>query len=218
MADRSKIQTDGGQKYTAVAAGTTAADAVLSAKPGRINRVVVNTAGTDVLVLHDHATASGSGRAVWSSPSTYALGAISVLDIPVANGIVALKANGSAAATVYFTEDGVTGGVADKAEVISDGGQYSSHHAAGTGGASAALAAPGRLCLISILSSGSAATIIYDNASAASGTKLFTVPATPTVGDVYSVQAPCLNGIFVGGATNTSNILVTYNKAGAYGR
>lgn len=218
MPDFSNVHTDGGQKTGVVAAGSGAADVVVSAKPGRINRVVVTTAGTAALELHDHATASSATRRVWKSIATPAVGDVLTLDLPVANGIVALQASGSAAVTIAYTEDAVAGGGADKSYPVTDGGQNSSYHAAGAGGAGAALAAPGRLCQISILSSGSAATIIYDNASAASGNKLYTVKASPTVGDVINVNLPAANGIYVAGATNTSELRVTYNKNTAYGR
>ncbi len=219
MADRALVQSSGGTKKTAVAAGTGTADVVVSALPGRLNRLVVTTAATSaVSEIHDHATASGSGREVYISADNLAVGDVLTFDIPMANGIVVKQVNNSAALTVYYTEDLVTGAVTDKAELITNGGQFNSKHAAGSSGAGAALATPGRLCKISVITSGSAATLIYDNASAASGTLLYSVKANPTVGTVIDLNLPCANGIYVAGATNTSALCVTYNKSGAYGK
>ena len=220
MSDYARLDTDGGQKSAVVAAGTTGADAVVFAKPGRITRIVITTAGTAALELYDHATATSGAKLVWKSGATPAVDTDNAtLDIPVANGVVALKANGTAAVTIFYTEDETPAqGVYDKLPLVNKGGQYTSYHAAGTSGAAAALAAPGRLCRLVVLSSGSAATVIYDNASAASGTKLFALKANPTVGAVYDLQAPAAAGIYVGGATNTSALLITYAKEGAYGR
>jgi len=221
MADLSKLQTDGGQKTAAVAAGSGAADVVVSAKPGRINRIVITTAGTASLELYDHASATAGAKLVWKSGATPAVDTDNkTLDIPVANGIVALQASGTAAVTIYFTEDEVagTGESADKSHPVALGGHYTSYHAAGSSGAGAALAEQGRLCRLVVLSSGSAATVIYDNDDAASGTKVFTLKANPTVGAVYDIQAPCAAGIYVAGATNTSALLITYSKNAANGR
>lgn len=212
MSDLALNQTSGGQYVAAVGAGAGAADVVVSAYPGRVNRVLVTTAGTAALELYDHASASSGATLIWKSIATPALGDALTLDLPVANGIVAKQASGSAAVTVSYTKDENSDAVADKSSLVTNGGQLTSYHAAGASGAAAALAAPGRLCKISVLSSGSAATIIYDNASAASGTKLYTVKASPTVGDVIDLQVPASAGIYVAGATNTSALLVTYSK------
>ena len=217
MADYSFVQSLGGTKRGAVAAGSGAADVVVSAKPGRICRLVVTTAGTAALELHNHASTSSSTTLVWKSAATPAVGDIITLDLPVSAGIVAKQANGSAAVTVYYTEDELTALGADNAQPVSTGGQLLSFHAAGASGAGAASSVPGRLCKISVLSSGSAATLIYDNSSAA-GTLLYTIKASPTVGDVIDVQAPVVTGIYVAGATNTSSIAVTYSKNTPYGR
>ena len=42
--------------------------------------------------------------------------------------------------------------------------------------------------------------------------------ANPTVGVVYDVQLPCANGVYVAGATNTSQLCVTYDKFSGNGR
>jgi len=218
MADLSMPQTTGGQKTAAVIAGVGAADVVVTAVPGRVCKLVVTTAGTATLELYDHATASSGAKLVWKSVATPAVGTIYVLDIPLQYGLVAKQANGSAAITAFYTEDGVSGAVADKSLATTSGGQHSSYHAAGAPGASVASAVPGRLCKISVLSAGSAVTNFYDHATAASGVKVYTLVGTPTVGDVIEIQAPLTAGLFVAGATNTSAVLVTYSKDTPLGR
>ena len=58
-------------------------------------------------------------------------------------------------------------------------------------------ASPGRLLKVIITTTMSAAaTTIYDNASAASGTILFVIPASATAGTIYDIQLPAVNGIY----------------------
>lgn len=106
--------------------------------------------------------------------------------------------------------------MADRVIQQTTGGQYASAHAAGASGAAAALSSAGRLCRVIVVTSGSAATDIYDN-TAASGTKIATIPANPTIGVVYDLQIPVTTGIYVAGATNTSALTVTFNKLGPNG-
>lgn len=106
--------------------------------------------------------------------------------------------------------------MADKSAQGSNGGQYTAAVAAGAGGAAVVLTGAGRLCKVIVMTAGSAATDIYDSL-AASGTKILTIPATPTVGTVYDVQIPVAVGIFPAGATNTSGLTVTYSGSGVNG-
>jgi len=64
---------------------------------------------------------------------------------------------------------------------------------------------PGRLLKIVVTTALSAAAItVYDNASAASGTILFVIPASATAGSVYDVNLPAVNGIYASfGGTGT---------------
>jgi hypothetical protein len=58
-------------------------------------------------------------------------------------------------------------------------------------------ASAGRLLKVIITTTMSAAaTTIYDNASAASGTILFVIPASATAGTIYDVNLPALAGIY----------------------
>lgn len=220
MADSSLLQSSGGSLTTAVAAGSGTADVVVSAYPGRVNRIVITTAGSAALELYDHASASSGARLIWKSGATPAVETDNVtLDLPVQYGIVAKQASGSAAVTISYTKKGSpkVAPSPDEVQKINSGGQYTSYHAAGASGAGAASAKPGRLCKLSVLSSGSAATVIYDNASAASGTKLFTLAANPTVGVMYDIQMPVSAGIYVAGDTNTSALTLSYNSDGPHG-
>ena len=64
-------------------------------------------------------------------------------------------------------------------------------------GTGAVKAAPGRLVKIVVTTALSAAAVtVYDNASAASGTVLFVIPASTPAGTVYDVNLPALAGIY----------------------
>ena len=106
--------------------------------------------------------------------------------------------------------------MADKITQTSNGGQYAAAVAAGASGAAVVLTGAGRLCKVIVMTSGSAATDIYDN-TAASGTKVLTIPANPTVGAIYDAQLPVTTGIFPAGTTNTSALTITYDKDGVNG-
>ena len=95
-------------------------------------------------------------------------------------------------------------------DLFTTGGRYNAYLAAAAGTPSVIMSSPARLCKVIVLSSGSASTTIYDNASAASGNKVLVIPATPTVGTVYDIQVPCQNGITVDETTNTSSICLTF--------
>lgn len=222
MADYSTLHSQGGTATTAVPAGSGAADVVVSSKPGRLTKIYFIAAATATLELYDHASASSGAALIWKSPTTVALGVQYDVDIPVANGIVALQANGSGLVCVGYTVDGPGAALAsDKALPWSEGGQYTSTRAAGASGAGTVLTGAGRMCKIVMLAQGSAATDIYDN-TAASGKKIFSLPASGTTavaaGTVFNVQVPVANGIYYAGATNTSQVLISYSKTGAYGR
>ena len=57
--------------------------------------------------------------------------------------------------------------------------------------------APGRLAKVTVTTALSAAAVtIYDNASAASGTPLYVIPASSAVGYIQAIDAPAVNGIY----------------------
>jgi hypothetical protein len=72
-------------------------------------------------------------------------------------------------------------------------------------------ASPGRLCKLIVIASGTAAVSIYDNASAASGTVIFTIPANAATGTIYDLHISATLGIYVGGVTNSPALLATYH-------
>ena len=72
-------------------------------------------------------------------------------------------------------------------------------------------AGPGRLLKVMVTTvTATAATTIYDNASAASGTILLVIPVAAAAGTVYDVNLPALNGLTVGGA-GTGAITIGYS-------
>jgi hypothetical protein len=72
-------------------------------------------------------------------------------------------------------------------------------------------ASAGFLYKVLVTASGSAVTPIYDNASAGSGTIIGTIPASPTVGAVYTFNSPAALGITVKGAASESSLTVFYS-------
>lgn len=104
---------------------------------------------------------------------------------------------------------------ADNVIQYSVGGQFTATVAAATAGVASAV--PGRLCKLVVNSVGTAVTPIHDHASAASGTVLYTLKASPAIGDIIVIDMPAANGIYIAGGTNTSAITVSYNKTGTNG-
>lgn len=112
------------------------------------------------------------------------------------------------AGTVQTSNEGGMGTVTYAARLTETGGTAYKVCAAAT--AVAVKASAGRLCKVIVITSGTAAVSIYDNASAASGNVLFTVPASAAVGSVYALDIPATAGIYVGGTTNTPALNCTY--------
>lgn len=84
--------------------------------------------------------------------------------------------------------------------------------AAGTGSSVHVIkAVPGFLSGVLVTATASAAMNIYDNASAASGTIIGTIPATATAGQYYPFNMPALNGITVGVVSGSAGITVAYS-------
>ena len=69
---------------------------------------------------------------------------------------------------------------------------------------------PGRLCSITVTTTGSGLLVIYDNASAASGTIIGVLPASPALGR-YQVDMPALNGITVSSPTSSPAVTIGYS-------
>lgn len=70
--------------------------------------------------------------------------------------------------------------------------------------------APGRLLKVVVTASATGTLTFYDNSSTGSGTILLVVPASPTVGTVYDVNLPAVNGVTVVAAATPSSVVVGY--------
>lgn len=80
-------------------AGTT----IVKGSPGRlVSAVVTGANSTGVLTFYDNAT-TGSGTVIGIVPSGATTGTRYPLEVPAANGIVAVGASGSAAVTVSYS-------------------------------------------------------------------------------------------------------------------
>jgi hypothetical protein len=93
--------------------------------------------------------------------------------------------------------------------LITVGGRFSQAVASGAGTV-VLKAAPGRLCRIAVTVAGTVAFSVFDNASAASGTLLFTSPVTTTLGTIFDVQMPAQNGITVSNPASGPAITVSW--------
>ena len=72
-------------------------------------------------------------------------------------------------------------------------------------------ASPGRVCSIIVTATGTGLIVIYDNASAASGTILLALPASPPLGTIYTVNLPALNGITVSAPASSPAVTIGYS-------
>jgi hypothetical protein len=100
---------------------------------------------------------------------------------------------------------------ADATIHVNTGGSNTAFVPANNGAAVVIKNAPGRLMRVIVTAVGTAATKFYDNASAASGSVLLTIPASPTLGAVYDVELSAVNGIVCDGVTNGSGCAVGYD-------
>jgi hypothetical protein len=95
-------------------------------------------------------------------------------------------------------------------QLMSSGGLQTSAVAASTSANTVIKASAGRKCRILVTTTGTNAMSIYDNASAASGTVIGALPASPAVGTIYDLQMPAANGITVGGNANNPGITISW--------
>lgn len=93
---------------------------------------------------------------------------------------------------------------------ISPGGSNATPIAANTAANTVIKSTPGRLCRVIVTTSAANPMSIFDNASAASGTIIGQLPATPAVGAVYDFQTPAANGITVGGSATNPGVTITF--------
>ncbi len=99
----------------------------------------------------------------------------------------------------------------DFAGAVETGGLSNAPVSANGGSAQVVKGSPGRLCLVTVTASGTAAGTFYDNASAASGTKLLVVPANAAVGAIYQLGMPAANGITFDALANAPSLTVGFN-------
>ena len=78
-------------------------------------------------------------------------------------------------------------------------------------GTTAVKASAGRFVIATVTASSTGILTFYDNASAASGTVLLVIPASPTAGTIYSVNLPFVNGLTVVAAASTSSVTIGYS-------
>ncbi len=91
--------------------------------------------------------------------------------------------------------------------VVNTAGIQTIAFAAGAGGA--VKAAPGRLCHVLVTTSGTAALLFYDDASAASGTIIGVIPANAAAGS-YPFLMPAALGIYAAGGAGTPAVTVSF--------
>lgn len=72
---------------------------------------------------------------------------------------------------------------------------------------------PGRLCNVVVTTAGTSSDnlTIYDNASAGSGTVLAVIPGGGTVGAVYNINLPAVNGITAVNVASGPAVTVGYS-------
>jgi len=68
----------------------------------------------------------------------------------------------------------------------------------------------GRLCRVLVTATGTNPLQIFDNASAATGTIIGALPASPAVGAVYDFNLPAANGITVKGNAANPGVTISF--------
>ena len=93
---------------------------------------------------------------------------------------------------------------------LAAGGDQTAAITAGATGPQVVKGSPGRLARIVLAAAnGVAAIVVYDNATAASGTVIGYIAASAAAG-IYDFQVPAKNGITVGGAATNPAMAVGY--------
>jgi hypothetical protein len=106
MADRSNMQSDGGQAYVTIAAGTLA-ETVAVTGAGRICRIHATTNGTASLAVWDSSTTSGAATAVQlvATTATFAVGTSITVNVPFINGILPKQITNTPGVCITYTRD-----------------------------------------------------------------------------------------------------------------
>lgn len=103
MADKSQIQSVGGQYATAIATGTT--EVVVSTTAGRVNKLFYVADGTAALEIYDSSTTSTAGFLVYATLATTTKGSQVDLQIPVQTGIVIKRTTGTPTSSITFNKN-----------------------------------------------------------------------------------------------------------------
>ena len=119
-----------------------------------------------------------------------------------------LNARGTSPSAV--TSGQLVGATADLLGVqhVANGGLVTTAVAAGTAGNTVIKASAGRLCRVLVTTAGTAAMLIYDNATTNSGTVIGAIPANAVAGSLYDFQMPAANGITVDGDGNNPAVTI----------
>ncbi len=106
-----------------------------------------------------------------------------------------------------INETGVSGAFTIAPLLAEVGGTTTVPIAAGVAANTVIKATPGRLVRVLVTATGTNPMQFFDNASAASGTIIGALPASPAIGTVLLLDMPALQGITAGG--NAANPAVT---------
>ncbi len=109
-----------------------------------------------------------------------------------------------------------SGGVATDVSAVNplpvdQGGRTNTAIPAGTAGNTIVKASSGRLNRVLVTATGTANSVIYDNATTNTGTIIGIVPSSATVGQVIDLRMPAANGITVSGAAAAPGYTVSFN-------
>lgn len=105
---------------------------------------------------------------------------------------------------LYYVPQGAKG-----TPFVSDGGRAATAIAAGVATDTVIKASPGRLCRILVTTAGANALLVYDNATAGSGTVIGALAAAAAAG-IYDFQMPASAGITVKGNAANPAVTISY--------
>lgn len=185
----------------------------------KIRAVTTNAGGTSVTVIgaaSPHANASPLGVTLSSAVLAAGSAEIGKAIIEYASGTAAATDQAGAVPRVSLYGKATAAGdtpikVNAQGEVLTANGGTNTTPVGAAATAAAIKASAGTLHKIVVTTLGTAALSFYDNATAASGTILFTIPASAAVGSIYDVQFPAANGIWCASGTNTPAVTVGWS-------
>ena len=110
MADSSLMQSDGGQAYVTIAAGTKAETPIVTGS-GRLCRIHGTTVGTASLAVWDSSTTTGAATAVQivATTASFTPGLTVDLGVPFAYGLLPKQVTNTPGVCITYTADKVSG-------------------------------------------------------------------------------------------------------------